>query len=87
MEAQNLFDTVDREGCVEVANDIWLYTKLAIIEANGSQFADPNPYEEDEINLLTAPYWWTEVGMGSWIYPIHNSEDLQKHLDELMKGL
>ena len=23
--------------------------------------------------------------MGSWIYPIHNVHDLQKHLDELSK--
>ncbi|WP_326519491.1 hypothetical protein [Acinetobacter sp. CAAS 2-6] len=85
MKAQELLDIADREGSVEVAGDIWIYTKSAIIEENGSEFTEPNPDEEGEINLLTAPYWWVEIGMGSWTYPIHTTEDIQRHLDSLVK--
>ncbi len=83
MKAQELLDIVDREGSAAVTDDgIWIYTKSAIVEENRSEFAEPNPYEEQrgDINLLTAPYWWVEIGIGSWTYPIHTAQDLQKYL-------
>ena len=88
MKAQNLLDMADREGSIQVDDyEIWIYTQSAIVEDNGSEFAEPNPYEEQrgDINLLTAPYWWVEIGIGSWTYPIHTAQDLQKYLDKLSK--
>ncbi|MFW2149652.1 hypothetical protein ACK2M2_16345, partial [Acinetobacter sp. TY1] len=49
-------------------------------------FAEPNSHEEKgDINLLTAPYWWVSVGIGSCTYPINSADDLQKYLDRLSK--
>lgn len=88
MKAQNLLDMAEREGSIQVDDyEIWIYTQSAIVEDNGSKFAEPNTHEEEkgEINLLTAPYWWVSVGMGSCTYPIHTAEDLQGYLDKLNK--
>lgn len=88
MKAQNLLDMAERKGSIQVDDyEIWIYTQSAIVEDNGSEFAEPNTHEEEkcEINLLTAPYWWVTVGMGSCTYPIHTAEDLQKYLDRLSK--
>lgn len=66
MKAQNLLDMADREGSIQVDDyEIWIYTQSAIVEDNGSEFAEPNSHEEKgDINLLTAPYWWVSVGIG-----------------------
>lgn len=87
MKAQNLLDMADREGSIQVDDyEIWIYTQLAIVEDNGSEFAEPNSHEEKgDINLLTAPYWWVEIGMGSCTHPIHRVEDLQNYLAQLTK--
>lgn len=87
MKAQNLLDMADREGSIQVDDyEIWIYTKSAIVEDNGSEFAEPNSHEEKgDINLLTAPYWWVSVGIGSCTYPINSADDLQKYLDRLSK--
>lgn len=86
MKAQELLDISKREGSVEITEDgIWLYTQSALIEESGSEFIEPNPYEEEKenVSLLQAPYWVVELGVGSWNHPIHNAQDLQKYLDQI----
>ena len=54
-----LLKAVDSKCDFEIADDIGVYTKAAIIEVSGSQFAEPNSQDEKMSLLIffTALYW------------------------------